>query len=266
MSADSIFLHSSYKSVMKSRLRGTTSRGTLSRAAEALRCQRSFLSQVMNAKVNLTPDLAFKLSLFFKFTAKEREYFQMLVEEERATDPQYREFLQTRLRELRREHESLTERSQRPAATHDQLYFSAWFWTAIHFLTSLPNYQTQDSIAQKIGVPGKIVGTCLEQLLAWGFVQKIGEKWIYSGGEFHLPKHSPLVVWHHQNWRQRAILDSQMANDKSLHFTNVHTIASKDIPVIKELLLKFISDSNEVLRKSNTEEVVVLLCDFFTLT
>lgn len=267
MSLETVFIHSSYKDILKSLFRGPESRGNLSRAAEALHCQRSFLSRVMNSKVNLTPDLAYKLCQFARFPIKERDYFLTLVEWERAGDSEYREFLSARLREMRREHESLTERSQRPVvtSTHDLTYFSSWIWTAIHFLTSIPGYQTRESIARRLGIPSRLVSEYLKGLEGWGFVRNEGDLWVYAGGEFHVSKDSPLVVLHHQNWRQRAILDSQLRDETSLHLTNVHTIAAKDIPLLRELMLKFISDSNELLRGSKEEEVVVVLCDFFKL-
>jgi uncharacterized protein (TIGR02147 family) len=265
MTSPSPFLFDSYKEVMKERLRGSGNRGLLSRAAEELNCQRSFLSRVMNSKVNLTPALAYKLAVFLKFAVKEREYFQLLVEKERAADPAYRRHIETRLRDMKREHESLSERSQRPvvSSVHDLTYFSSWLWTAIHFFTSIPDFQTRESIARRIGVPSRLVQQYLEGLEAWGFVKREGDRWIYVGGEFHVSKDSPLVVLHHQNWRQRAVMDSQLRDEQSLHLTNVHTIAAKDIPVLRELMLKFISDSNDLLRKSSEEEVVVVLCDFF---
>ncbi|MGZ6289021.1 MAG: DUF4423 domain-containing protein, partial [Bdellovibrionota bacterium] len=206
MEQGNVFIHSSYKELMKAHLRGAEKRGVLSRAAEALNCQRSFLSRVMNSKVHLTPDLAYKLAIFFQFNASEREYFQNLVELERAGDPAYRAHIEARLRDMRSAHESLGERSKRPQATstHDLTYFSSWLWTAIHFLTSIPSYQTRESIARRLGLPSRVVGQYLESLAAWGFVKHTDDRWEYVGGEFHITKDSPLVVLHHQNWRQRA--------------------------------------------------------------
>jgi hypothetical protein len=43
----------------------------------------------------------------------------------------------------------------------------------------------------------------------------------------------------------------------------VHTVAAKDVPRLKELMLKFISESNELMRNSPPEDMVVLLCDLF---
>ena len=262
-----VFAFSSYKDIMDARLRSEVQRGALSRAAEALNCQRSFLSRIMNSKMQLTPDLAFKLCRHWKFSASEREYFQALVEMERAVDPEYAGFLKEKVRSLKEAHESLSNRTKRPApsSAHDMLYFSGWYWTAIHFLTSIRKFQSSESIAQRLHLPEKFVTECLEQLEVWGFISRHGKEWKYKGGEFHLPKNSPLVILHHQSWRQKAVLDAQAMNDESLHFTNVHTIGRADLPRLKELLLKFISESNDLLRSSPEEDGIVLTCDLFKL-
>lgn len=253
---------------MKVFLRGEGNRGALSRAAEFLNCQRSFLSRIMNSKMQVTPDLAFKLCMHWRLSMNEREYFQTLVEMERAVDPSYAAHLREKLKAMKETHESLSDRSKRPEPTgsHDILYFSAWHWTAIHFLTSIQEFQSLESIATRLHLPEQFVRERLEQLAAWGFVNKTGNRWEYKGGEFHLPKDSPLVILHHQNWRHKAVMDAQSINGGGIHFTNVHTVSRANLPILKERVLKFISETNELLRSSNEEDCVVLLCDLFRLS
>jgi uncharacterized protein (TIGR02147 family) len=267
MKESDVFAYSSYKSIMKAYFRGEGHRGSLSRAAEALNCQRSFLSRIMNSKMQLTPDLAFKLCLHWRLPLAEREYFQTLVEMERAVEPAFAAHLREKIKSMKEAHESLSERAKRPAPTgsHDTLYFSGWHWTAVHFLTSIPEFQTADAIANRLNLSKVFVTHCLEQLQDWGFVAKMGNKWEYKGGEFHLPKDSPLVILHHQNWRHKSVMDAQSLDNESIHFTNVHTVSKANIPLLKELILKFISESNDLLKSSSTEDCVVLLLDLFKL-
>jgi len=103
----------------------------------------------------------------------------------------------------------------------------------------------------------------LEQLAAWGLVQQEGNRWKYLAGTFHLPKESPLVIQHHHNWRDRAVLDAQLASDESLHYTNVQTVSRADIRILKELMLNFVSNCKEILDPSAEEDVVAITCDLF---
>lgn len=263
----SVFHFASYKSAMKHYFRAKGTRGLLSRAAEGIQCQRSYLSRVMDTKVHLTPDQAFALAQFLRLGPSEREYFQTLNEWERAGLPAYRETLHAKLRRLKAAHESIAERMQRPQPKTDfeLTYFSGWQWCAIHLLTSLPTRQSPEAIAQRLSLPPALVQTHLEKLQEWGLVRKAVAGWEYASGEAHLPKDSPLALMHNQNWRTRAVLSSQSPNEFNVHFTNVQTISRADAELVKERLLQFISECNSTMGPSDPEVPVAFTCDFFRI-
>lgn len=252
---------------MEHYLRKAGPRGALSRAAEALNCQRSYLSRIINAEMHLTPDQAFLLAQFWRLKPIERDYFQTLVEVDRAADSEYREHLKARLIEIIRRNESLTERMQRPepvlSTANEALYFSAWHWSAIHFLTSINEYQNLQKLSEKLAIPKEQLLFFLERLKEIGYVKQRSSHWEFQQGEFHLPNHSPFVIQHHQNWRNRAVLDAQTYNQESVHYTNIQTASKEDIQKIKAMLFDFISKSKETLDPSSPEEGVVILCDIF---
>lgn len=267
MATESIFSATSYKQIMKRLLRGGQNRGALSRAAEAMGCQRSYLSRVMNSKMQLTMDQVFMLSHHLKFTPEEREYFQVLVEHERAVIPAYRNYLQNKISELRKRHESISEIVKKPEVQiqTEAFYFSSWWWSAIHFLTSTPHFKTPQKLSEKLGLPAPLVQQCLEQLREWGFVKVQNGIWDYVGGEFHLSKQNPLVAVHHQNWRSRAVIDSQLPGNDNIHYTNVQTASLEDIERLKNLALEFIRECNHLLGPSKAEDGVVITLDVFKL-
>lgn len=265
----SVFQFGHYKSIMKHFLRSEGTRGALSRAADALGCQRSYLSRVMNSEVHLTLDQAFLLTRHWDLTSLESDYFRALVEFDRASDRDYREAVQLRIQELRKAHESLSEKVRRPvpqiASAEQALYFSSWIWTALHFLTSTPGGQTADKLAHHIGLPSAQVVTYLEQLSQMKMVRKEGSRWLYNGGEYHLPNHSPFVLMHHQNWRAKALLDAQNFQTDGLHYTNVQTVSHEDFKKGKELFLQFIEGSKKVFDPSEPEIAVAVTCDIFQI-
>ena len=244
----------------------TAERGQISRAAEALKCQPSFLSRVMSAEIHLTLDHAFLLTKFLKLDSDESEYFRALVEHERASDPLYKDSLAAKLAELKKRFESLQRRTQKEnfsVAHQEGVYFSSWIWSALHFLTSIPEFQSAKAIASRLGLREEVVQTYLKQLESFGLVRQNKSKWEYAGGQFHLPKNSPFVVLHHQNWRSRAVLDAQNFDAESVHYTSVLTLSKADAERLKVLLLGFISESEKVARPSPPEESLVLNCDLF---
>lgn len=241
-------------------------RGETRRMAEAAGCQRSYLSQVVHGNAQLTPDHAHKLSVYFRLSARERDYFFVLLEHARAASAEYRQHLEERLKALKDEHENLSSRIERPiieSAPEQVRYFSSWHWSAIHLLTSIPQFQNASSIARKLFLPESFVLEILESLAERGLVKHEGNLWKYFSGETHLSRNSPLVALHHSNWRQRALLEAQMHPDKGIHYTQVQSMSREVYEKIREKIFKFIEQSVAEAGPSKEEELIAITLDCF---
>ncbi|MGE3608620.1 MAG: TIGR02147 family protein [Bacteriovoracaceae bacterium] len=262
-----IFSFDSYKEALAYYLVEEAPWGYMTRASEHIGCQVSFLTRVIKDKPQLTPDHAFHLADFLRFNIEEKKYFLMLVDFERASDPEFKSHLKNELKELKKKNESISERTQRKYLTFEVFranYFSSWIYTAIHFIVSCPNFQKIDAIATRFNVKKSVVKKCLQELEEQGLVESHkGEQWFFKSGNFHLEKNSPLVVLHHQNWRTRAIADAQDFSNDSIHFTSVCTLSEADAQKLKEMMLEFISNTNRVVGPSDNEECIAICCDLF---
>lgn len=268
MNEKNVFEFNSYKKFMSHKLLGLNQRGQLTSAAKALGCQRSYLSRVISDKLQITADHAFNLARFWHLTPDERSYFQTLVELERSSDSHHQAFLKKQLLDLKKRHESIQERTNRTDLKiqfNNLNYFSSWIYSAIHFLTCIPEFQTASAISVRLNLPEAVVLNYLSQLEEHQCVQKNGSTWTYKSGEFHIPKDSPLVVLHHQNWRLKAVLDTQNFDSNSVHYTGVHTLSKTDLNRLKEMLLNFISEASALTSPSKPEEAIALTLDLFSL-
>ena len=267
MKKESVFKFNTYKTLMAFMLTGSERRGELTRAAKFLNCGRSYLSRVISENLHLTPDHAFNLSRFWKLSLSERDYFLNLVEFERAGDKNYKEFLRNKIIEIKKKNESIAERTDRKAFlvdSHQATYFSSWIWCALHFLTSIPEFQNVAKLASRTGLQQEQILEFLKGLEQQGFLTHTSGTWKFHSGEFHASQDSPLVLLHHQNWRMRALLDAQaLGRNEAIHFTGVQTMSFEDVQKIKELLLNFLSDASRVAAPSAPEECMALTCDFF---
>jgi hypothetical protein len=70
---------------------------------------------------------------------------------------------------------------------------------------------------------------------------------------------------HHANWRQRALLKTQIPQSETIHYTALHTLSRKDIVKLKTLANQFIQESRDLVRPSKEEELVCITLDLFTV-
>ncbi len=265
---ESIYQYKTYKSIIASRLMGPGRRGQMTMAAQALGVQPSYISRVLTEELQLTPDHAFKLSLFWRLNSDERDYFRLLVDFERAGDLEYKKFLQQQIEQIRQKKNSVQERADRSNVPSENLqfkYFSSWIWSAIHFLTSIPEYQKIENLAYRLNIRTETLTNYLYELADQDMIENKNGKWAYKSGEFHAKKDSPLVIMHHQNWRTRAIQDAQDYKNQSVHFTAVQAVSKKDYDQIKEMMLQFIENASRLAGPSKPEEGIVITCDCFKI-
>jgi hypothetical protein len=209
---------------------------------------------------------AFATFAFWTLNEDESNFFLKLVEFERAGQKRYREKLLRELERERKRQQDLATRLKHAPVGVDQIqtyYYSAWYWTAIHILVSIGKFSTSSKVAEKLSLPLSLAEQCLDSLKEWGLVSFANNKWKHSAPTSHLPKQSPMISLHHSNWRQRAVMSSQVPNDDGVHFTIVQSISETDFPKIRDLVLQLIDDYNRIAGPSNPEDLVCFTCDFF---
>jgi uncharacterized protein (TIGR02147 family) len=267
MNAPSIFSYQDYRDFLQALMTSQSeSWGLITKMAKAAQCQRPYLSKVLKGEAQLTPSQAYGLARFWKLNSFETEYFLGLLEAERAGSGDYREYIQRKNSALRKSQEDLSQRVNRksaPIAHNEVTYYSAWYWSAIHILVSIPAFQTVEAISRKLSLSPSIVEVSLKRLEEYGFVKREGGKWKFDTSERHISKTSPLSALHHANWRNRAVLDAQDSTQDSVHFTVVQTLSRADYQHLKQLVLEFIERASRVAGPSNPEELMCLSCDLF---
>jgi len=264
----SLFTERDYKRVLQAKISENDSeRGYKALLAEAAGMQPSFLSQILHSHVHPTPDHAAGMAAFWKLTADEQEYFMELVNLARASSDRLKAIIEARLERLRKKSENLAIRFKKKSAMEEEqqaLYYSSWHFSAIHILLTIPEFQSANAIARRLEVPEAFVQSCLEKMQAMGLVEaRPQQKWGVSKLDIHLPKGSPLTSINHANWRQRAVTDSQVRRQGSVHYTAVHSLSLKDFEEIKARLLQMIDQSRAIVAPSKEEDLACITLDWF---
>lgn len=262
-----IFKYSQYFKYLKDLT--SKSNLTVTELAKAAHVQRPYMSNVLAARASINTEQGFKLSRYLGHSSQEQEYFLALVELEKASHGDYKNFLKKKISDLKQESDKLINKLDRPEAPKlNELaaeYYSSWEFCAIHILTSIPEFQKIEKIADKLRLPLKFTEGCLEKLVQWGLVKKERDLFLWTSGNIHIPSNSPLVQLHHKNWREKSIEDARLNPEESLHFSSIYSVSQSDIEGIKQQCLDLIKSYNSTAAQSGAEELVCLNLDFFRL-
>jgi hypothetical protein len=234
--------------------------------AAASHCQRSYLSRALKGEVLLTPDHLHGLCEYWRLSEDESEYLLLLLEKVRAANAGYRARIERKIAKILSAREDLARRLETPAIAateRELLYYSSWHWAAIHMCTAVPKLQTESAISQALHVQPELIRQTLHQLADWGFCRRSGQRWLHAGSNLHVPRHSPLVGQHHQQWRTRAIEDSQISNGEGLHYTQIQAMSETAFRKIKGILLASIEETLKVADAAKEEKVVTVTIDAF---
>lgn len=263
----SVFAFSDYRQFIKSWVESKDSaRGLLSQMCREMGCQNAHISRVIQEKVHLTMDQAFRICKFLNLNKSESAFFMKLAEHDRAADPEYRRQLKDEMNSLRQAQENFNQRHNLKKIENletEMTYYSSWHWIAIHFITGINKYRTVEKIAQRLALSEYFVKCSLEVLEGFGLVSRKGEAWFLNPGSIHLPKTSPMNSVQHGNWRNRAVLKSQDLKDDGLHYTIIQAISEEDFEKIKQLFLKTIDHYKAIANPSPSEELICFSLDYF---
>jgi hypothetical protein len=264
MRSPSVFAFEDYKAYLRALLEGR--RGMVGQLAAAAGCQRSYLSRALNADAHLTPDHAHGIAGFLHLNPEETEYFFTLLERARAGTKAYREHLTRKMTHLRKARLEVSNRLKRPVLADPAtgpLYYSAWYWSAIHIAVSIPALRTERALARALELPEPLVHSALLELERLGLVTRDGTHWRHGSGDLHVPRNSPLVGMHHGNWRQRAVLDAQRPDGDGLHYTVVQAMSDSVFRDIRKDLLELIERAAATAGESPSERLVCFCMDLF---
>ncbi len=241
-------------------------RGSRLKLAEHLNCQPSFLTQVFSGKVQLSFEHAYTTCEYLNFSPAEKDYFMLLVQKGRAGSKKLVLFYQEKIQSILKERDLIKNRMKVDTnlSVEDQMkYYSTWFYSSIHILTSVPGLHNPESIAERLNLDILLIKQALEFLVLKGFVQIKNNQYHIGNRRIHLTKGSEMLPRHHTNWRQRAIDAVDYEKEDELHFTGVLGIAKKDMKIFKSRLLKLLEDLEPVISESNQDTQVILLLDLF---
>lgn len=240
--------------------------GKRSALAQFLNCQTSFISQVLAKRVHMSLEHAIKVSEFLGHNLEEQRFFMLLVQRDRSGSNLLEQFYTDQIEKIKEKRQLIKEQikvNKEISASDQAIYYSSWWYSAIHILAALPSFNDVKSISRYLNLPEKIVKNVVDFLIGCSLIQEKEGNLEIGMGRIHLGSKSPLVSRHHLNWRQKANQVIEQMDKKNLHYSAIVGISKQDAIKIKSLILELLEKSEKIISESGEEAPYALLMDFF---
>jgi uncharacterized protein (TIGR02147 family) len=264
----SVFDYRDYKAYLHDWIEAKPSRGRgeKTRMAEHIRCHSAYIAHVLGGDAHFSLEQASDLSAYLGHRKDEQHFFLCLVQLARAANDTYREYVQTEIRKILETRLNLKDRLHYKAVLSEidqSIYYSAWYYSAIYALISVPKFQAPDAIARELRLPASKVTEVLDFLTSCGLAKIEKGKYRIGKTSLHLGNDSPMISKHHVNWRMRAIQSLDVPHSRDLHYSSVVSLSEKDIPKVRAILVKAIEEVRSIVRDSPEEKVCAYSVDLF---
>lgn len=243
-------------------------RGEYRRISESLSMHTTLVSQVLNGKKCLTEEQASRLCGYMRLNPLETDYFLKLVQIERAGSEQLKIIYNRHLKQIRNLAKKISNRVPESKELTEQdraMFYSSWHYSMIRLLTMTKGKQTAEEISIYLELPISRVQEILSFLVSRGLCHVINGRYVRTDQNTHVEARSALAVRHHQNWRTKSLELHEKMRADDLAFTAPISMAKKDIPKIRKILLDAISEISNVVETSPSEEILYLGIDWIKM-
>jgi uncharacterized protein (TIGR02147 family) len=249
-------------------LKSQTQKGQKSKLSQFIGVNPAYLSQILNADTNLSPEQAQATNAFLSHTPQEARYFLNLVLFGRAGTKDLKDYYEQELKEQRQARLILKNRvksNRTLTETAQAQYYSSWYYAAIHVAVSLAKLRNKEQIALALGLPPLTVNAALEFLVQIGLLKVHGNDYRQGEVNLYLGSDSSFITKHHTNWRMKAIQSLDNIHPDDLHYSGVITCSVEDLAEIREIMVRSIESIRERVKKSKDETLNVYNFDLFSL-
>lgn len=243
-------------------------KGAQARLANRLGCQSAYLSMVQKDRADLSVEQAAATNVFFHHNERESHYFLLLVQRERAGTNVLKTYFNRQIELVLSENSTLTKRlvySQVLSEEHCAVFYSAWYYMAIHMALTVPSLRRRDALCNYFRLPQETVNHVLDFLLASGLTTQEGGDYVVGPTRIHLGTNSPFSNQSHCNWRLQSVQTLQRPSRDNFHYSSVVSASRSDIPAIREIMIRAIESIRAVVKESPEEDLLCYNFDLFSL-
>lgn len=263
----SIYDFGHYQDYLRARLatRGE-SRGLRRKLADATGTRPAFISRVLSGNVHFALEHAPAINDFLAHTTEEAHFFNLLLLKGRSGNKQMEKYFGEQISHIVEKRSVFLDKvnsTDMVTAPDQALYYSKWYYLAIHVLVVLPSYRSRESIARRLGLSPATVSRALEDLIRMGLVQAKGNQFQTGKKRIYLSKDSPWLANLHTHFRQRAMTRIADPSPEDMHFSAAMSISKPLFEEYRKRMLALISELDSRIQESDEEEMYAVSVDLF---
>lgn len=258
----------SYREYLLQKLGPDGSRtGLRKKLAEFIPVHTTYVTLVLKEKAEFSLEQAEKINDFFNHSNDEGEYFLLLIMHERAGSQNLKKRFFRKIKEMRDQRLNVQKRiaaSQQISKEDREKFYSSYYYPSIHVLTSIPDFQSVETLASALKINRESCQEMVDFLLKLGIIKIEKSKLVPGSAHVHLGTDSEMILRHHSNWRLHCLQNLQILNPQDLHYSGILSLSQEDAFKIKDILIEAIRKNIEIVRDSKEEVAYVMNIDFYS--
>lgn len=265
-----VFDYSSYKTYLKAAIgaQPNAGRGFKAKLADAIGCQRTFVSQVLQDDAHFNLEHGERINSCLGHSNEEAHFFLLLIQFERAGTEGLRDYFQAQMKKVLDARLVLRSRIKTEVELSIELqrkYYKTWYYSAVCIALTIEKLRTREALAKRLLLPNKKLLEVLEFLQSAGLIEQRGDQYFPTKRHLHLGNDSDLAAYHHTAWRVRTIQSLEQEGPRDLHYSTIVSLSEKDAQELKSLSVDFIDRLQKKVAPSPEETLRVLCLDFFEI-
>ncbi len=228
----------------------------------------------------MSPEQAYRFSIFMKFNSLEKTYWLLLLDYDKATSAELKKFIEECLDEAKSDYDNdyrIRHDITRTPWSDDfvAIFFSSWHFGAIYCIFATQKNWSAEEVSQRLNIPLSRTRHVLDCFVDHQIVtrntdhryQLSNTKFVqFSPGSL---SHKAAVLHNHKSFRNKAMSvaeDSQLEEIKDPFFaTTCLAISTEDYLQFKEDIKSLIDGLYKRASGQTFEQIVCLNIDYFKL-
>ena len=267
---------SDYREIVRQLLKRQKKLGhktTLHDVAKAVNVQRPYLSKVLNGNADLNSEQMFYLCKFFSLSDEQADYMNLLLERDRATRLERKKSLESKIKLIRNRNLDIQQNLDAKPIELDEQRLSAYYLDPtvqiVHLFLTISRYKKEPAlIAEALSISQERLNDIFQTLADLKLIEVRGDQFHVLIENVHLAKDSVLCHPHQALSRIKATqrlmeLGKLELENSSYSFSLCFSADAHTRRLIQERFLKFLRETERLVKGANAEEVLQINFDLF---